>query len=157
MGRGNVATRYDITHTRVLFRVHWLCSRDERHAFTKPLLLATYGVIYWRDICRRVVIETTHLRGAKWPLPALPESGAINFASPLARPASNLTGWSSLLSLARGNRRAGRLTVARFWSTRGDPGDLENKFHLPSNLEVGISFSIFRSFAKVNRRYLINR
>lgn len=109
--------RYSLRHNSYassLSRPLAVLALDERHAFTKPLLLATYGVIYWRDICRRVVIETTHLRGAKWPLPALPESGAINFASPLARPASNLTGWSSLLSLARGNRRAGRLTVARF-------------------------------------------
>ena len=85
---------------RWLFHVHRRCSRWETRVH-KASFSARNRVIYWRDICRRVVIETTHLRAAKWPLPAVPESGAINFASPLARPAFNLTGQdASLHSLA---------------------------------------------------------
>lgn len=105
-------SRYDITHTR-LFHVPLavLAMRDTRsQSSSAGLFLRSGGVIYWRDICRRVVIETTHLRAAKWPLPAVLETGAINFASLLARPAFNLTGPGSLHSLApraRGNRGPG--------------------------------------------------
>lgn len=116
-----------------------LAMRDTR---SQSLFLCSYGVIYWRDICRRVVIETTHLRAAKWPLPAVPESGAINFPSPLARPAFNLTGQASLHSLAvgpRGNRVLTSLECgARFWSTL-NPGDLLTLRFLPQNFHSAIN------------------
>lgn len=83
------------------------CGVSKRRPLRRAARSSSRKVIYWRTIWPRVVIGTTHLRAAKWPLPdfrSRKRDNKFRFAARAAPSAFNLTG-RNLVTLVSDKRR----------------------------------------------------
>jgi len=81
------------------------CSVSRRGPLRRAARSSSREVIYWRTIWPRVVIGTTHLRAAKWPLPdfsSRKRDNKFRFAARAAPSAFNLTGRNLVSDKRRG-------------------------------------------------------
>lgn len=86
------------------------CDVSRRGSLRRAARSSSRKVIYWRTIWPRVVIGTTHLRAAKWPLPdfdSRKRDNKFRFAARAAPSAFNLTG-RNLVTLVSDKRRMER-------------------------------------------------